>query len=93
MAGIGLSGNDWLGIGGALNANRVEGCGTRPLFDEAGKATFDQCVQNQQALKSEAISIQQDEASTKNNKVVIYAVVAIVALILLYMIFKPKKNG
>jgi hypothetical protein len=93
MAGIGLSGNDWLGISGALQANRVEGCGTRPIFDQEGKAVFDQCVQNQQRLNNSALEIRQDEASTKKNKVIIYAIVAIVAMVLLYMIFKPKKNG
>ena len=90
MSGIGLSGKDWLGLVGVFQANSVEGCGTRPVFDEDGKATFDQCVQNQQRLNNSALEIRQDEAQNKNNKVIIYAVVAIVALIVLYMIFKPK---
>ena len=92
-----IGGNDWLGLGAALESNTVEGCGSRPLFDSAGQKIWNECVQSQNQLKSQAtqsntlLQKSQMDADAKK-QIALYAVIAIVLIIVLVFIFKKKKS-
>lgn len=105
---IGVSGNDWLGLGAisqgagmVAQAKSVEGCGVRPncLFGKScneRKAAFDQCVQTNQDLRSQELSLQSraidaGALSSKNQSSNMKWVYIILGVILLVLIIKMIK--
>ena len=87
MAGIGFSGNDWLGIGGGLEAQRVDGCGVPPILKDR-RAAFDECVKRQQDMKLLELEIKQRSLDDSNKFPVKYAVIIVIAIIAIVLIFR-----
>jgi len=87
MAGIGFSGNDWLGIGGGLSAQRVEGCGVPPIL-KSRRAAFDECVKRQNEMKFLELDIKQRSLDDSNNFPLKYAVIIVIAIIAIVLIFR-----
>jgi hypothetical protein len=82
-------GSDALGLGGlgqgigqTAVAKSVEGCGKRPLF---GRKAWNDCVANQQSLKSQAITAQSTPPQNNNTIIIIAAVIAVVVVLVLVM--------
>lgn len=75
------------GIGGAIAAKAVDGCGTRPaLF---GKRKWNECVARNQSLKSQQLSILANQpVPTPPNNTLIIAIVAVVVVVVLVVVLK-----
>lgn len=96
MTGFNIGGSDWLGLGemvGTANeARAVEGCGKQPSCWGDGpscsekKDAFNRCVARQQDLQAMAIQGQQEQAqknADSKRKTMIFAIIAIVVLVLI----------
>lgn len=73
------------GIGGAIAAKAVDGCGTRPaLF---GKRKWNECVARNQDLKSQQLGVLANQPPPPNNTLII-AVVAVLVVVVLVVVIK-----
>jgi hypothetical protein len=92
MAGIGFSGSDWLGIGGGLSAQAVEGCGVPPVRSDR-RADFEDCVKRRDELKAKELDLMERSlGSTSNTNNVKYIAIAVIVLITIMLIVKKRKQ-
>lgn len=99
MGAFSLEGQDWLGLGqtfGSLSQGTAE-CGSKPVCAFTASCrerqeAYNNCIARTSAVKSEmaekSIEIQDRESKNKVFKYVIFAIIAIVALVLISKMIK-----
>ncbi len=103
VAGISLSGGDWLGIGSAISgvstARTHEACGQAPMFfaSKERKAQYQECIDNYVATIGANVQTQKEIAEKRlkqRQKIIIATVgIAVVGTIIIVAIRKTRSNG